>query len=338
MYATQKVYKDLGFESEIIKYKQEITYKDPFIIRLKILVRYILFLRTNVVITFLKKLRIKNFKKHAKKYYSESKKYVDPLNIDATFHKSYAFLSVGSDQIWGWFNYNIADLIFLQFTPKEKRITFSPSFGSAIIAEKYSKIYAQGLEGFNNISVRESSGTTIIKEFTNKEATVLCDPTMCVSKADWLTFATSHKKKPTKKYILTYFLGEKSPKVVSLIAELSKEYEIIALNSFNAPKYYAITPSEWVDYINDASLFLTDSFHGVVFSTVLQTPFVVYSRVGGESMQTRISHILEKFNMENRFEISENTASLFIIDFLKTEEIIAIEKLKVYAFLEESIR
>jgi len=338
MYATQKVYKALGFDSEIIKFKQETTYKEPFIIRLKILVRYILFLRTNMKNSYLKKIRVLNFKKHSKVYYKESEEYVNPLLINSKFHKRYSFLSVGSDQIWGWFSYPIADFIFLKFAPKEKRITFSPSFGSATIEGKYSTIFTKGLEGFKNISIRESSGAKIIKEFTNKDATVLCDPTMCLSKTEWLEFASSHKKKPTKKYILTYFLGEKPKKVTDMLTKLSEAFEIIELNSLKSPKFYAITPSEWVDYINDASLFLTDSFHGVVFSIVLQTPFAVYGRIGGESMQTRISNILEKFKMEDRFEInSTETSLLFNMDFSKTAAIIAIEKLNVYAFLDKSI-
>lgn len=337
MYATQKVYKTMGFDSEIIRYKQETTYKEPFIIRLKILVRYFLFLRSNLKTAFLKKLRVSNFKKHAKIYYKESEKFINPLCVDSEFHTNYSFLSVGSDQIWGWFSYPIADFIFLKFAPKEKRITFSPSFGSATIEDKYSVIFTKGIVGFKNISVRESSGAQIIKELTNKEATVLCDPTMCLSKTEWLAFANSHKKKPKKKYILTYFLGEKSLKVTNRIAELSEKYEIVELNYLDSPKFYAITPSEWVDYINDASLFLTDSFHGVVFSIIMQTPFVIYSRVGGESMQTRISNILEKFNMVDRFEITATNASLFNMDFSKTEEIITIEKSNVLAFLQKSL-
>lgn len=336
MYATQKVYKSLGFDSEIIK-QEVLIDKDPFFIRIKILAKYILFLRSNVAISYLKKLRVCNFKKHAKIHINESEQYVDPLQIDPKLHDKYSFLSVGSDQIWGWFNYSIADFVFLKFAPVEKRITFSPSFGSATIDEKHAKIFTQGLKGFNEISVREASGAEIVRKFTGEEATVLCDPTMCVSKTEWLQFANSHKKKPSGKYILTYFLGEKAPKVAAILASIPKDYEIIDLNSLKAPKFYAVTPSEWVDYINSASLFLTDSFHGVVFSIVMQTPFAVYSRVGGESMQTRISNILEKFKMENRFEIAANDPALFTMDFSKSDEIITIEKSNVYTFLQKSI-
>lgn len=336
MYAVQKIYKDLGFESEIIKYKLEGT-KDSLIIRIKVFVTKLLNLKPYLYKSLLLNQRISNFKMHAKKHYKESKNFVNPLEIKNNFHENYSFFSVGSDQIWGWFINPIAPFVFLQFAPKEKRITFSPSFGSSTIDEKYQQIFTNGLEGFQNISVREESGAEIVKNFTGKEAIVLCDPTMCLSKSEWLNFARVHKNKPKQKFILTYFLGEPSGKVKTVLENYSKEFEIVNLNSLKDSKYYSISPSEWVDYINSTQLFLTDSFHGVVFSIVLQTPFAVYSRVGGEKMQTRITNILEKFNLENRFEIASNDSALFNVDFSNTDKIINLEKYKAFTFLKKSL-
>ena len=73
----------------------------------------------------------------------------------------------------------------------------------------------------------------------------------------------------------------------------------------------------------------------MVFSIVLKTPFAVYSRVGGETMQTRITNILEKFQMENRFEITETDASFFEMDFSNSDEIINAENAKAVAFLQK---
>ncbi len=336
MFAVQKVYKSLGFDSEVIKYEHE-TLKDPFIIRVKVQIKYILSLKSNVTTALLKKQRVSNFKKHALLYYNESSEFVDPLQVNGDLHTNYSFFSVGSDQIWGWFTHSISDFVFLKFAPEEKRITFSPSFGSSSLDEEYREMFSRGLDGFKNISVREESGAKLVKNLTHKEATVLCDPTMCLSKEEWIGFASIHSKKPKGKYILTYFLGDQSAKVETLLSELSCAYEIVNLHSLESPQFYAITPSEWVDYIKSASLFLTDSFHGVVFSLILQTPFAVYSRVGGESMQTRITNILEKFNLEDRFEIDSHDNSLFNMDFSATEEIINIEKAKTVNFLESSI-
>lgn len=336
MFAVQQVYKDLGFDSEIIKYRLKIP-KDPLLIRFKVHIHYLLHIRSNIAVSFLKARRFLKFRKHATINFNEARNYIDPLRLKDSYHEKYSFLSVGSDQIWGWFIHPIAVFAFLKFAPKEKRIAFAPSFGNSTLDQKYREVFTDGLEGFTNLSVREKSGAELIHDLTKKEATILCDPTMCISKEEWLKFAAPHKKKPKGKYILTYFLGEQPQKVTDLLSAMSAEFDIVNLNAFNSPKYYAVNPSEWVDYFNTASLVLSDSFHGIVFSMMLQTPFAVYKRIGGESMQTRISHILEKFSMENRYEIDFDDASLFNLNFTSTEAIIESEKVKAYDFLKKAL-
>ncbi len=336
LYAVQQVYKNLGYDSEIIKYIHPTT-KDPLIIRVKVFVHYVLNLRKNLAVATLKNLRIRNFKKHALKFYKESKNFADPLKIDAKFHENYSFFSVGSDQVWGWFTADIAEFVFLKFAPRAKRLAFAPSFGSAKIDQKYRKVFSEGLNGFNTISVREKSGAQLVEKFTGKEAVVLCDPTMCLSREEWLAFSATHHEKPKEKYILTYFLGEKNVEVNNILFKYSKDYKVVELNNLEVSKYYAINPSEWVDYINDATLFLTDSFHGVVFSILMHTPFAVYKRVGGENMQTRITHILEKFSLQDRFEISAENEGLFSMNFHGISEIVETEKQNALDFLRESL-
>ncbi|MDP8217546.1 MAG: polysaccharide pyruvyl transferase family protein [Candidatus Theseobacter exili] len=337
MYAVQQVYKSFGFSTEIIKYR-ELKYKEPWLIRLKIFVKFFYSLKSNIIKFCLEKHRIHNFRKHAFGIFEESENYVDPLSIDKTFHEQYSFVSVGSDQIWGWFNYYMADFVFMKFAPIEKRITFSPSFGGSSIDAEYKAVFAEGINGINNVSVREESGRTLVKELTGKEATVLCDPTMCMTKKEWVDFSRRHKRKPDKKYILTYFLGSRPVKVNDILNKYSGTFEVVHLTSFDSPEFYAANPSEWVDYINDASLFLTDSFHGVAFAILLQTSFSIYGRVGGESMHTRIGNILNKFELEDRYELGPNHASLFEMDFSHTEKITELEKARVLDFLKTSMK
>lgn len=336
MYAVQKTYGDLGYDTEIIRYKQDGP-KDSLIIQMKVLLNKLFNLKSVLYQSNLKRKRISNFRKHAKKYYNESESYVNPLKIDETFHEKYSYLSVGSDQIWGWFTHSISQFVFLKFAPADKRISFSPSFGSAVIEERYKKIFADGLTNFNYISVREQTGADIVKDFTGKTATVLCDPTMCLSKEEWLSFSSIHKNKPNRKFVLTYFLGEPSPQAIELLNKLSTNFQIVHLNSLKFPMFYAVTPSEWIDYINSAEAFLTDSFHGIVFSLVLQTPFAAFNRAGGEAMQTRITNVLEKFKMKDRFEMLAQIESLFTIDFSEVDQIIHNEKINALTFLKKSL-
>lgn len=328
MYASQKIYEKLGFEAEILKHDLNIT----LLRKCKRTVKFFLnfFLKKNK----LEQEKMKRFRQHTEKYIIESKEIINSEKVDIKLKNRYDFFSVGSDQIWSPDNYYRLDFIFLKFADMEQRISLSPSIGKVKVPDELKNEYRLGLNGFNQITVREEEGAKIIKEISNKDALVLLDPTMVISREEWEGFSERHEKKPLKKYILTYFLGPLPIKVREIIEDI-KDYEIIQLASLEMPEYYATNPSEWVDFINSADLFLTDSFHGVVFSHVLKTPFVVYERIGGKSMGSRITTILKKFNMEHRYELSKNSLDLFDVDFSNVDFIIEEEKEKVVKFLKK---
>lgn len=59
----------------------------------------------------------------------------------------------------------------------------------------------------HRLSVREDAGAKIIKDLTGRDAPVLVDPTLLLTKEKWLFIAKEADNKPKKKYMLTYFLG-----------------------------------------------------------------------------------------------------------------------------------
>lgn len=57
------------------------------------------------------------------------------------------------------------------------------------------------------LAVREEDGAKIIKNLAGREADVLVDPTVLLTKERWLDIAKATSNKPSKSYLLTYFLG-----------------------------------------------------------------------------------------------------------------------------------
>src|SRR5699024_3818115 len=108
---------------------------------------------------------------------------------------------------------------------------------------------------------------------------------MLLSKEEWLNIAETASNKPMKGYLLTYFLGEISEERKIFIQDIAqkKDLEIINLVMIDEKTPYLSEPSEFIDYINSANLFLTDSFHGAAFSIILNTPFIVFDRKGNVS-------------------------------------------------------
>jgi len=332
MFATQEVYKKMGFNTVILKHKQ----KDKVSLIWKL--KRPVYLLNNLRTVIIKNIRERNFKINANKYFIESKEYLVLNNIEKNTEiaQKYDLFSIGSDQIWNPACIQNEYFSLVKFA-SNKVITFSPSFAVNEIPNELKESFKSGLQNIVNISVRERAGAEIVKRLTGKDATVLVDPTLCLSKEEWLKFSEQSKYKPKAKYILTYFLGETPKKANEILSDFSEEFTIVKLNDFNSKEYYSINPSEWVDFINDASLFLTDSFHGVVFSNILETPFVVYRRVGGMSMNSRITDILQLLNKEIRLELSKDNANLFMVDFTNTNEILSMERKKVIDHLKNSI-
>lgn len=189
-----------------------------------------------------------------------------------------------------------------------------------------------------SLSVREKSGAKIIKELVGRDVPVLVDPTLLISKEHWLSIARKAPNRPDDNYILTYFLGKVSDETNKQIKDLSKKYKmkIIRLADLNDREAYVAGPSEFIDYINSASILLTDSFHGVAFSILFEKPFIVYER-SGSSMYSRIETLLEIFNLRSR-EVRhiKNADDIFNIDYSHVAPILEAERNKALNYLREA--
>lgn len=284
-------------------------------------------------------LREDRFKEFSRKYINESSFYID-MNNNCIKEDEYDFFIVGSDQVWNPFYMEVSSISFLSFVPKRKRISYAASFGVSKIPDTHLDDYKKWLLGINKISVREDAGANIVKELTGRDVPVLIDPTMLLNKEQWLSISKKSVYKPKNKYILTYLLGGGTDEEKKIIQEISKKYnlEVVNLCDIKEEKYYITCPSEFIDYINDASIFLTDSFHGCVFSLILDTPFIVCNRVGQNyktSMESRIDTFLNKFKLESRRFSNINNINIFKCDYTISYDILENERLKAQQYLKE---
>lgn len=289
-----------------------------------------------------KQAKEKSFREYAVKHTRETSFTVIGDNIPANLGEQYDYFFIGSDQIW---NPNIrygSAFDFATFAPKSKRFALAPSFGVSEITENYVTRYSEWLSGLEQISVREEAGATIIKKLSGREAPVLVDPTLMLTRKQWLSVAEQGINKPVKPYLLTYFIGEVSKKRKKLLAQLAKKHnlEIVRLASLDDIERYDANPGEFIDYINSASLVCTDSFHAIIFSIHMEKPFVVFDREGKSApMSSRIETLLSKFKFESRkFSKLQNSADIFEIDFSHIPDILKLERDKVYEYLNKATK
>lgn len=341
-YATQEVLKSLGFNVITI-----VNAPKPANVLSKIKrmpINVIISKAINKAKNFKKNIvhrqRIAALKKFTDAYIFETDTCITEKYIPNNFSDEFDYFVTGSDQVWNpTFRYG-SPIDFLTFAPKHKRIAYAPSFGVSKIPSDYVKRYKEWLSEIPYLSVREHAGAKIIKELTGREAVVLIDPTLMLPKERWLSIAKPAKNKPKKEYMLTYFLGGIPNEYKRKIYGIAKKnnLQVINLADINDRQTYIVGPSEFIDFINSASLFCTDSFHGVVFSILLETPFIVFDRVGNfPSMNSRIETILSTFKLESRHQRNIDDASIFNADYSHVDLILERERKKALDFLKKAL-
>ncbi|MGL4739845.1 MAG: polysaccharide pyruvyl transferase family protein [Sarcina sp.] len=300
---------------------------------------------------FYRKLNLKRINnlenKRSMKFINFSEKYLNESIIHISnnticenreYLDTFDYYVVGSDQVWNPNDITVSELNFMTFAEKHKRLMYAPSFGISNIPSECKKMYTEWILGLENICVREDAGRKIIYDLTGKEALVVVDPTMLLDKAEWLSIAKEHNNKPKGRYILTYFLGEIHNNINLEILKIARDnnLEVINLANLKYEAYYSVDPSEFIDYINSAEIFVTDSFHGCVFSILMNTPLVICDRSGNTkktNMSSRIDTLISKFYLNNRkFEnISKN--DYFIADYRRAYKVLEEEREKSFEYL-----
>lgn len=351
-YATKIFLQKMGYEGEVISLKGSLVKgRDIRLRKIAVMLgRFILnpqkmkkraeAYQNNVVSEYseMTKKYFEKFKEEKIKpaYYSWS----ELKNIART--KEYLAFLCGSDQIWNGDTLYVDPQYYLRYAPKKKRIAFAPSFGREYVADYNKKTIKKYISDFNYLSAREASGVKIIKDLTNLEATQILDPTLLVSKDEWLENLEIKKDSKDEKYILAYFLNDPSDKAKQFINKISKEkkLKIVALpyvrekdGWFDVVKDAG--PIEFLSLVRDAECVCTDSFHGTAFSINFQVPYYTFERQYGKSAKqsSRIISLLELTNQMERFNPEEDKE----VDFSYSESILKKEREKAKKYLENAL-
>lgn len=217
----------------------------------------------------------------------------------------YDYVVVGSDQVWHNWSHTVEELdyFFLKFVPRVKRVCIAPSFGFDSMPNDLLENYKTGLMGFSSLSCREKSGCRLIERIAKKEAALLPDPTLCLTKKEWMKIS----KKPIfvlpDKYILAYFIGCVSDVTRKSMEEYKQKLglPIIDIYNIDQPQYYSTSPEEFIYLISKATYVLTNSFHASVFSILFKVDFHCFNRDDkvGSCMSDRITTLMDTFNFDN---------------------------------------
>ena len=260
--------------------------------------------------------------------------------VPEKFHERYDYFVIGSDQIWNHEFYDrFSDFCFATFAPKEKRVSFSASFGISNVPENAYNKYAR-LNELKAISVREDAGKKIVERITERnDCVVLLDPTMMLSADKWSSVMKKPEMLKNDKSILKYFLGNVSKERNDEIERFAKEHDCEIIDVLDKESFYATGPSEFIYLIKNSFLVLTDSFHSCVFSIIFDRPFLIFERDedGMRDMNSRIDTLLQKFELKNKNFTGKIDNTHLETNYTNVSNILSKEQEKVIEYLKNAL-
>ena len=251
---------------------------------------------------------------------------------------------VGSDQVWNPYFWskkdNDADIRFLKFVPREKRIAYAASIAIPEIPKDKKQFFKDSLNEMKAISIREQAGANLVNDLTRNKVSVVVDPTILLSKEEWQKIEMVPEWYNGEKYMLTYFLGP-SLKIENLAKK--NDWKIYNLMDINNLDLYTSRVEEFIYLINHAQLVVTDSFHASVFSILMNTPFLVINRQNKNwsDMTSRIDTLMELFGYQDRYIVNGkcdlSDKDILNMDFSNVKTIQEREKKRSKDFLEKAL-
>lgn len=221
-----------------------------------------------------------------------SKEYTSLTELDNESFK-YDYYISGSDQIWNTTCLDFDWAYYLPFVKKGKRIAYAPSIGPTAgecIDSEYHDIISGYLNEYDALSVREDGAARFLKRQFGLEASVNLDPTLLLESEKWEEIISQESLvKGDYIFVYTPFFNAK---VFALADKLSQKYKmkIVISQIYNDHIWESykfsffkrnmvvksgVGPKEFLNLCKHARITCGGSFHLVVFSILLHTPFVV---------------------------------------------------------------
>ncbi len=331
-YALQEYLTDKGYDVETIGWKK---YS-----RLKVIVKTLI---KNVYLKINKRKKSYNYTWEIFDLNIKWSSAVIPYEAESVSDEvrdRYDYFMVGSDQVWNPNFYYYVPRALLKFARDEQKVSYAASFGVSEIPDEYKEEFKTSLSKFKALSVREEAGADIIKDLTGRDASVLLDPTMLISRDKWVKASSKSKIKVKDKFVVKYFLGEKSKEYDEFINKKASELGAEVIDILNCEDTWKIGPAEFLYLFLNAEAAFVDSFHGTVFSILFHKPFVVFDRIGTDgtgNMNSRIDTLLKTFGLGDHRITNTDGDVGFSFDTEKTEVILRRKRQEAAEYIDAAL-
>ena len=269
--------------------------------------------------------------------YNVSKRVKSGSEIDAL---GYDLIILGSDEIFTIGHNLHSNVNFGVGIEKTPKITYAPSAGQTDVRHVLSDDVVESLKSMISISARDKNTAELLQNNCGREIPVVLDPTLLY---DFSRVANPFQE---DSYILLYafrLLDEYKERIREYATE--KGLSVISVGRYRpwADKSYDLPSiSQWLGTFKNASLVVTDSFHGTIFAIKDRREFI---NTGFVKNTSKVNCLLEDLSIlrpgyDNNVSIEQHIER-FPIDYDEVHEVIEKKKTESINYLigalEESL-
>lgn len=300
-------------------------------------------------ISVMQKLRL-DYKKFLNTHLIVTNKRYTRWNQLPGVEKAFDMLIAGGDQVWNIRCRDHDDAYYLNFAKNIRKVAYSPSLGAQNVLEHAQdpNVYRGYLKDFECLSVREGNGQKWLQELTGCEIPIIADPTLLLTPEEWKEWLPLEDIKG--KYIFNYAFYHDRPETNRAIQQISKKLNmpvytidykswcLYKLTEYGIEKYKNAGPIAMVSLMKNASLVLTQSFHGTLFAAMFGRPFWSYHAPQiNNPNDDRATYLLNQLGLIDRYVVIDELAKKDEDDLLRKYDTNAvnlnIQRMREKAFL-----
>jgi len=226
----------------------------------------------------------------------------------ASSAQNFDMLFCGSDQIWNPSVQKGLDPVYFLHIPELShtyKVAYAPSFGRGAIEPAYQQKLYQLASKLDGISVREKTGLDVLETagISRDSVQVVPDPTILLGQFDALLAGNS----PPDASVFCYAL--RTDEVIRSVASQAAKLTGGKLRSPRTTHQrwgdigegISPGPVEWLRTLAQAGVVVSNSFHGVALSVVLNRPFIAVALPGKRAkMNARVQNLLTIAGLTDR--------------------------------------
>lgn len=254
------------------------------------------------------------------------------------------FYFVGSDQVWNPKIMKNDLAYFLNFVPNtSKKIGYAVSMGNQSLSNKFLQQVLPLIKDFNQLSARENYVANFINQYyPDVDVPVVLDPTLLLDSEDYIGVKS---KKLFKSEFIAVYAAMHDEELYNYAKYLKQKTGLQLVNLgyhfSGADKHeYLLGPQNWLNRIAQSRYFITNSFHGTVFSVLYKKDFFVVPNQNEQGLNARFTELLESIELDDRLIYSQEDLDRKInidLDFNKAYRLLKTRREQSLYYIKKAI-